>query len=206
LYDGAQNSGLPDTQGFNYLTNPIFGAAANQLFGGGLTTLDTRSKISDSAGYFAKSNLLPDFDRKKGYTVRFKVQVVSENHEGSDKNKDGVADRAGFSIIVLSNDFQGVELGFWTNQVWAQDDGKKLFTHAEGVNFNTTSLIPYELTILGDSYSLSANGKKILSNRLRNYSKFGWPYNINNFLFMGDDTTSAGGLIRLASVQISLLK
>jgi hypothetical protein len=107
----------------------------------------------------------------------------------------------------LGNDFQGVELGFWTNQIWAQDDGKKLFTHAEGANFNTTSgLIPYELTILGDTYTLSANGKKILSNRLRNYSSFGWPYSVNNFLFLGDNTSSAGGLIRLASVQVSLLK
>ncbi len=43
-------------------------------------------------------------DRTTGYTLSFDLQVGSESHVSND--------RAGFSVIALSSDLQGIELGF----------------------------------------------------------------------------------------------
>jgi hypothetical protein len=188
LYDGALG-GTPNTQGFLYLTDPgPPQSSASQSFANGATTL-TSLVNNDKAGYFAGA---PQLNRTNGYSVRFTVQVLDEAH---DNNK-----RAGFSVIVLSSDRRGIELGFWENEIWAQSGAD--FTHAEGAALNTTAaLTTYDLTIVGDSYSLSS-GTAILSGPLRDYSSFGWPYTTPNFVFLGDDTTSAGGQIRLAYVAI----
>jgi len=53
--------------------------------------------------------------------LSFTVQVVEEYHADSDKDGDGVGDRAGFSVIALSSDAQGIEVGFWKDQIWAQE-------------------------------------------------------------------------------------
>lgn len=207
LYDGSLDTGTPDTQGLAY-----FGLGATQTFANGATTLTTSPQKDSQAGYTARAQL-PILDRTVGYVVRFSVQVVGEDHAGSDKNGDMIADRAGFSVIVLSSDQVGIELGFWPDQIWAQEDGaaqpppntNTLFTHAEGGTFDTTSaLIAYELRIQGDSYTLSSPGTVVVSGQLRNYSAFGAPYTNPNFLFLGDNTTSASATVRLAAVSIAL--
>jgi hypothetical protein len=190
LYDGALG-GTPDTQGFLYLTKPS-SPQARQSFSNGATILTTTLQISDQAGYFANPFQMPQLDRTAGYTVGFTAQVLEEIHNNND--------RAGFSVIVLSKDLKGIELGFWQNQVWAQSGPQ--FTHAETTTLDTTAgLIDYELTILGNSYTLTGGGAT-LSGPLRDYSSFGNPYTTANFLFLGDDTTSAGARIRLAKVDI----
>jgi hypothetical protein len=192
LYDGALG-GTPDTQGFSYLTEPILSAQASQSFANGTTTLTTTLQTSDKAGYFANSALMPQLDRTAGYTVRFRTQVLEEIHNNNN--------RAGFSVIVLSSDLKGIELGFWEDQVWAQADSPP-FTRAETKMLDTTAgLIDYELTIHGNSYTLSGGGAT-LSGPLRDYSAEGPPYTLANFLFLGDDTTSASARIRLAKVDI----
>jgi hypothetical protein len=191
LYDGALDTGTPDTQGFFYLTQPA-SPQARQSFANGATTLTTTLQISDQAGYFANPFQMPQLDRAAGYSVRFTAQVLAEAHNDND--------RAGFSVIVLSNDLKGIELGFWQDQVWAQSGPQ--FTRAETVTLDTTAgLIAYELAIVGDSYTLTG-GSAMLSGLLRDYSSFGDPYNRANFLFLGDDTSSAGARIRLAKVDI----
>jgi hypothetical protein len=191
LYDGALNTGTPDTQGFFYLTKPT-SSQARQSFANGATTLTTTLQISDQAGYFASPLQMPQLDRTAGYTVRFTTQVLEETHNNSN--------RAGFSVIVLSSDLKGIELGFWTDQVWAQSPQ---FTRTETATLDTTvGLIAYELAIIGNSYTLTGGGAT-LSGPLRDYSSFGDPYNRANFLFLGDDTTSAGARIRLAKVDIT---
>lgn len=204
LYDGALGS-LPNNQDFNYQTFPFppFVSATQTLTTGG-TILDSTPIITDFAGYFGKSSVMPILDRTSGYTVSFAVQVITETHAGSDKNNDGIDDRAGFSVIVLSNDLEGVELGFWSDQIWAQSDSP-LFTHAEGVTLTTTSLITYNLAVLSDTYTLSANDSMVLTGSLRNYEAFTGtldPYETPNLLFLGDDTTSAKAKIKLAYVSI----
>jgi hypothetical protein len=192
LYAGALG-GTPDTQGFSYLTDPLFSAQATQSFANGATTLTTTLQISDKAGYFSNSSSIPQLDRAAGYTVRFTTQILEETHNNNN--------RAGFSVIVLSSDLKGIELGFWEDQVWAQADLPR-FTHAESTALDTTTgLIAYELRILGNSYTLTGGGAS-LSGPLRDYSAEGQPYTFTNFLFLGDDTSSASARIRLAKVDI----
>ena len=159
-------------------------------------------------GYFSKPTAQLVFDRVIGYTVSFTVQVELEDHAGSDKNKDGIEDRAGFSLIVLSSDKRGIELGFWKDRIWAQEGGtgSTLFTQAEGAAFDTQSARrPYALAVQGDTYTLSSNGTPILSGNLRDYSAFNGfpdPYETPNLIFLGDDTSSAGANIDLAYVAV----
>src|SRR5688572_2245247 len=118
LYDGALG-GTPETQGrIAYRTSPS--AIARQTFEDGATTLDTTRALRDAAGYMVDGRSIPALDRALGYTLSFTVHIVEEAHGESDKDGDGMGDRAGFSVIVLSNDLQGIELGFWPDQIWAQ--------------------------------------------------------------------------------------
>jgi len=203
LYDGSLNT-TPDNQGWLYITDPLPppfgpGSCATQSAGGDVTHLDTNCSTGDSAGYFSKvplqssHPLMPELDRAAGFTISFEVQIVSEFH-----NND---DRAGFSVIVITHDLKGIELGFWTDEIWAQGD-IPLFTHAEGGFFDTTSgMIDYRLAILGDDYYLSAGDVTIVNGQLRDYTSFGNPYDIGDFVFFGDDTSSASASINLASIS-----
>lgn len=217
LYDGALNTGLPDTQGFlTYLFFPLVPpASAVQSFAGGVTTLDTTPDQDDYAGYFREETTGGGLNRLAGYTVRFTGQVDSEVHAGSDRNGDGLDDRAGFSLIVLSSDLQGIELGFWENKIWAQEgglpvsSGGRLFTQAEGAAFDTTTgLIPYDLTVLGDSYTLTSGDTFILSGSLRDYTAFTGTFDLlyktPNLIFLGDDTSAAQAEIKLAAVSVAV--
>lgn len=121
---------------------------------------------------------VPDLDRNSGFVVRFTLRIVGENHAVRDDNNDNIDDRAGFSLIIVCNDQQAIELGFWDNEVWAYEapetaDG--FFTHAEGQTFDTSGeLRSYELTIQGDSYTLTApnaGGEALsLTGPLRDYT------------------------------------
>ena len=197
LYEGSLNT-TPDNQGWLYITDPLPpplgpGSSATQEASGNVTNLNTNAKIGDSAGYFSNVHpLVPEFDRFTGFTISFEVQIESEFHNNND--------RAGFSVIVITHDLKGIELGFWTDEIWAQAD-ILLFTHAEGAAFETTSgLTHYRLAIVGDGYFLSADGLPILNGQLRDYTAFGSPYDIPDFLFFGDDTSSASASIKLASI------
>jgi hypothetical protein len=170
--------------------------------------------------YFSPKNAaVPVLDRTLGYRVRFDVKINSENHTfaDSDKNGDNLSDRAGFSLVAISSDGQkGVEIGFWDNEIWVQKDGISdsgpLFTHdtanASGDRWfgDTTQLSSYELAVLGDNFTLFRNGTAILNNRpLRNYTSFTGPinpYKTPNFLFFGDDTTSASASFELKNVAV----
>jgi hypothetical protein len=176
--------------------------------------LDSMASQRDSAGYFASPQVLPALDRLQGYALHFAVQVVDEYHADSDKDGDGLGDRAGFSVIALGGDTRGVELDFWPGEVWAQEDGAAeppagtLFTRAEHASFDTSSrLVAYALAIHGNTYALAAGGTSILSGRLRDYTAFEGPvnpYRTPNFIFLGDDTSSARARIRLGYVAISV--
>ena len=211
LYDAALG-GTPDTQGkLAFRTSP--NAVATQAFAEGCTILDSMASQPDAAGYFADPRTLPALDRNSGYALRFSVQLVSEYHADSDKDGDGVGDRAGFSVIVLSSDTKGIELGFWEDQIWAQEQGAAeppagtLFTHAESARFDTTGrMLAYTLAVRADSYELSSDSVTLLRGRLRDYTAFDGPvnpYRTPNFIFLGDDTGSARALIKLVYVALT---
>lgn len=194
LYNGSLGS-LPASQGhFTYLTDPFFSASAQQTLLSDGVRLNTTPATSDKAGYFHLS-APPVLSRTLGFSVQFTAQISSESHLNND--------RAGFSLIVLGSDLRGVELAFWQNEIWAQNDSP-LFTHGERVTFDTSAgLVNYKLTMQDNNYTLRANGTQILSGTLRDYSAFGSPYTIPNFIFLGDDTTSAAADFKLTGVVVN---
>lgn len=220
LYDAGLGT-TPDKQHFHYQaingSNPFAPALATQTFMNGATTLDTSPQIADLAGYATTTPDVPVLDRHVGFSVSFTVQIQQENHAGSDKNGDNIDDRAGFSVIVLGSDKKGIELGFWPNQIWVQNDGTAeppagtLFTHGEGAAFNTSSgLISYTLTMKGNTYSISSGSSTILTGNVRDYTA--WeapalapsnPYRTPNLIVLSDNTTSASSITRIQSVSVT---
>jgi hypothetical protein len=196
LYDGSLGT-TPDQQGFIFLA---FGSSSSQQYANGATVLNTTADSSEQAGYFNSET--KKLDRALGYKVRFTIQLEEEEHANPN--------RAGFSVIILSDDLLGLELAFWEDEVWVQEGGSglDLFTHAEGVNFDTTAgLVDYELIILDDAYTLSASGTPILNGLLRDYSAFDdFPdvYETPGLFFMGDDTSTAAAksIISYAALEI----
>jgi hypothetical protein len=197
LFDAAWNT-LPASQGWT------FGALgpAGQTLTNGSVELDSTVPGAIQAGY---TRIAPSpLNRTNGFTFLFSAQVRTENHSSPN--------RAGFSVIVLGADKLGIELGFWTNLIFAQAQ-TPLFTHAEDVSFTTsTGHVNYTLTFQAAHYVLRADGILILTGPLRDYSAFtGFPdvYETPNFLFLGDDTSSAtavAGIRRVALVQPPSLK
>ncbi len=127
----------------------------------------------------------------EGFWLRFRLRLNSEAHASGE--------RAGLSIIALGSGLEGIELGFWTDQVWAQNTG---FTKGESTSdISSAVFVNYNLLMQGGSYAMFRDTTLILTGLLRDYSSFGSPYTIPNFLFIGDDTTSARASFDLASVQ-----
>jgi hypothetical protein len=212
LYNGSLGTS-PTAQG--WVTSTGAGSSTPDASG---VVFDSSSADSIQGGYSRFSNVL---NRATGYTVRFDLQVLSEDHSNPNAQNntaiDSIADRSGVSVTFLSSDLLGIELGFWTDEIWAQNDGAvkadplvapsgTRFTHGEGAAFNTTSLTRYDLSVLGATYRLYAGGNfsaPILSGSLRNYSNEGFPYSLANFMFLGDNTTSARGSFRMNLVTLT---
>ncbi|MGZ9223661.1 MAG: choice-of-anchor Y domain-containing protein, partial [Anaerolineales bacterium] len=202
LYDAAAGA-LPTAPLMNFTDFPP--GAASPAYANGMTFLDTTtSGNSTYAGWISNVTTTPGFptlDRTVGFQLDFALQIDSESHTNNN--------RAGFSIIVLSDDARGIELAFWENEIWAQNDQKTggLFRHGEGTLFaTTTGLINYQVIVVNDTYTLTANTEPILTGPQRDYSQFeGFPdpYETPNFLFLGDDTTSAQARIQLGFVSIT---
>lgn len=172
--------------------------------------------------YTAKNPNFPVLNQNDGFQVSFEAQVISNTLANND--------RAVFSITLVMDDGQtAIELGFQRTgagqgRIFAQSDGQTpspgggtptLFTAAEETTFDTTSnLVRYTLDVSGTTYSLKANGTEILTGPLRNYSSFTPtpvqgvtppnPYTVRNLLFLGDNTTSAGGSFTLGDVSLQM--
>ncbi len=149
LYDPSLGS-LPANQGWISLVLP----PATQAINGGLLQLNTTPERETTAGYFSESlwngsaehPRMPMLDRLQGYTIGFQLQVLSEDHDDTrDDNGDGKDDRAGFSVIAISQDLLGLELGFFEDRIWAYaaagEGTNSLFTQAEGVAYDTTTAL-----------------------------------------------------------------
>jgi hypothetical protein len=193
--------GAPEGQPrWHYLTKPLIGSKAVRTRVDEGWRLDTTGETKDSAGFFSlrlpfPGGIMsrPKIDRRTGFSVHFRLAVLSENHVRRE--------RAGISLIVISDDLKGVELGFWNNEIWAQLDDP-LFTHGEGAAFETAPAVEYELRLIGDRYELNASGRRILEGPLKNYSSFGFPYDRRSFLFYGDDTGTAAADMELRALRV----
>ncbi|AFZ26966.1 PEP-CTERM putative exosortase interaction domain-containing protein [Cylindrospermum stagnale PCC 7417] len=220
LYDGASNV-TPDQY-----NSPSPWLTFTSLFGGtqgasgGVTNLDTSTNNITYAGYSNYSvnapttpvnPLFPGLDRNAGYTLSFTVRINSQVNDGTNG-----ANRAGFSVIVLSSDKQGIELGFRNNVGFINDDifaqNNSSFNGGgeqnTGVSALLGSLTTYDLNVFGSSYTLSNGANSLLTGSLRDYTAAtglgSQVYNTPNFIFLGDDTTSARANIDLANVSITV--
>ena len=203
LYDGTLDT-TPGSQ--PWLSFLAVGGPAPETVANDATTLETIN--TDSAGYSNYSGLaqknanFPPLNPVEGFRLSFTVSVNSEDHSGVNG-----PNRAGFSVILLGSDKQGIELGFWADEIWAQEGGSQnLFTKAEGAAFDTSVSTTYDLTIVGNSYMLGSGATPILSGSVRDYSAFsGFPdvYDLPSFIFLGDDTSSAHANITLAEVVLA---
>jgi hypothetical protein len=157
--------------------------------------LDTSLSTTTQAGYSLISPV--PLNRTNGFTLGFTAQLHTGSHASTN--------RAGFSLILMDNDQRGLELGFWSDHIFAQADSP-LFVHAEDVAFATTnSFIDYRLSLFSTNYLLRAQGEPILSGPIRNYTAFSGfphPYRTPNFIFLGDDTSSASAAVSLREVVL----
>ncbi|WP_414753198.1 putative Ig domain-containing protein [Anabaena sp. CCY 9910] len=247
LYDGSLGS-LPTSQGWlkfgasPAITLPIvgnvlgFGGTQSQISGGTQLNSNTTPASSSlgftpstgSSGYSNYNSYapvlfnqsFPVLDPVKGFTISFDVKINSETHT-SDDNGDGIQDRAGFSVIVVTSDkTKAIELGFWMDEIWAQT-ASPLFTHStteRAFRNTTTEVTRYNLVVENNTYKLFATGLStpILSGNLRDYTAFNHttaapspinslpfdPYETPNFLFLGDNTSSARASSDLTRVEL----
>ena len=194
LYDAALNS-LPQAQGW---AGPVGPAAVGVA--GGVLTFDTTFANAVQAGFFRSDQLLGS---TTGFRVGLTAQVLSESHANND--------RAGFSLIVLDSAHRGVELGFWADSIFALNAPTQLnpglFTHAESSapGFRpAAAMTSNSLQLRNGAYTLSAGNATILSGAMRDYSASVQPvYSTNNFMFFGDDTSSARAAVNIGLVSVS---
>lgn len=204
LYDDSVSQKPAEQPWLNYADDSLItsGTATETVVPGVGVRLVTDNSVS--AGYSnyqvdgtLKNAAFPSLDRATGYWLDFELKVNSESHSGSDN-------RAGFSVIALSSDRKGIELGFWEDRIWAQADDP-LFTKSEESFFDTTAdEVSYRLFIQDDTYDLYGEGSLLLSGQLRDYTAFGnAPYIIPNFIFFGDNTSSAQADVILGQIAVS---
>ena len=193
LYTGTS---VPGSQGW---AGPFF--VLPQLDPAGFVRLDTTTSSALQDGYARTEPLLRS---DPGFRIDFTAKVESETH--------GNNNRAGFSMIVTDQNKHGIELGFWTDHVWAQNfqliNGTvPTFTHGTDATFVTTDMTDYSLTVVGGHYTLRAGGTQLFNGDTIFYDAPGLlgsdvPYRTPNVLFFGDDTTSAAAKFDLKSVSV----
>ncbi|BAZ00783.1 putative Ig [Tolypothrix tenuis PCC 7101] len=200
---GSPNGG---TQSFsNGVTNLNTSASNNNgIYGGysnyNLTTSASPSVITPTT---LVNSLFPSLDRNAGYSLTFTVKINSQVNDGTNG-----AYRAGFSVIAISSDKQGIEIGFRNSDIFSQASSSfnSIGEQVTNVSSLLSSLNTYTLNIVGSNYTLTNNTTTLLSGVLRDYttaSGFGSDvYRTSNFIFLGDDTTSARADIDLQSISL----
>ena len=191
LYDGALG-GLPSDQGM------VFSGSVTPTTSGGVTNLNSTGSNAEQAGFGALRPL--ELDASLGYSLEFTAEILAESHSGNPV-------RAGFSVIMVGADpTASIEIGFQDGRVFAQNDAPLFGDPPADSNpgFNPVGLgfVDYSLAVLGDSYTLLANGAAVLDGELRNYSAFGFPYSFPGTIFLGDNTGSAMANVNLSRVAL----
>jgi hypothetical protein len=196
------------------------------------TTFDTTSTEAIEGGYSnytvslspaLVNGAFPTLNPTTGFTVSFDVAINSETHGADDT-------RAGFDVIVLGSNHLGVELGFWMNDIWAQEytapvspatngtispDPAEDYDdlHSGSPDISTSALTQYNLTIQGGNYTLTAGATDpvpLFSGPTHDYSAYQLPpgepnpYGLSNYIFMGDDTTDAEGSETIAALSVTV--
>ena len=204
LYDATATSPVQTLDGANWLWHYGAVGSAAEATSASATTLDTSASIVTQAGFNASNGgsfpvaPMPTLNRFSGYTVEAKLAVTAENHSSN-------TNRAGFSLIALSQDHLGIEIAFWTDHIWAYDfTAPSTFTHsAEDVAFTTTATTDYFLSILNNTYTLKSGSTTLLTGNLRDYSPRGLVYPTPSYLFLGDDTSESSSASAISFIAVT---
>ncbi len=180
------------------------GVTLNTNFNGNNTGYSGYSTdtYSVSKGLTPVSPNLPILDPSTGFSISFNVAVTNESSQSN---------RSGFSVIVIGNNKQGVELGFKSGSIFTQNSD---FTQGESVSYDTSIPTNYTLTVNGNNYTLSY-GSQSLTGTTRSYifnpttSQPALPANYNpyttaNYLFFGDDTDQGSSTFTLGTVTATV--
>jgi hypothetical protein len=213
LYDGDLGT-LPQQQQF---VIPLLPPQPTIELRTNATFVDTMGNDATTAAFLARPTQPFTLNRTLGYSLSVTMRMLDEGHDGptADKNGDNLADRAGMSFTLLGSDERGIEVAFWKDRIWAQEDGAAqppfgtLFTHilTESVAFDTTSITrTYQIHIRDQQYTVLADGTPLLSGELRDYGAlsgaFSVLYNTPNSVYVGDNTSSARGQFMLERVVV----
>ncbi|MGK7903666.1 MAG: hypothetical protein AB4352_20120 [Hormoscilla sp.] len=211
LYDGV---GLPISQGElipGALNSSGLPVASDETAVSGGVQVDTNANLAEYSGYsnynpltstFVNSPLPYTLDQSLGYSIVFNVTLNSTTSNNPN--------RAAFSITAIGVGNQGIELAFEPNSIFAQNAD---FTLGENQPFTTNSNTDYELRVTSSNYQLFANSSQILTGSLRTYNfnpltsdpplgTFN-PYEIPNFIFLGDNTGQEDGEFTLRSASVT---
>jgi hypothetical protein len=218
LYDGSLG-GTPNSGSYlNFFSIPTLPAPTSNGSG---VTLNTSLNEGIYAGYSnynatvvgntvsvggLVNPLFPVLDSAVGYTLSFKMQINSQTNTGPNG-----ANRAGFSALILDNNKKGIEIGFRNSDIFAQPDANfnSILPSEQktGIGGTLGSPTTYDLTVLGNSYTLSTGGNTLINGLLRDYTGAQGAgsaiYNTANFLFLGDDTTSASASVNLQNITLN---
>ncbi|MGJ3252000.1 MAG: PPC domain-containing protein [Elainellaceae cyanobacterium] len=148
------------------------------------------------------NSLFPVLDASVGYTLEFTLTLNSETSG---------ANRAGFSLIMMNNTAQGVELAFKGDRIFAQSAN---FTEVATESAPLSSIgraINYTLDVSDTNYELFADGTSLFSGLLRDFNfdpalsdpplPFS-PYDRLNFLFFGDNTDQGHADFTLGPISL----
>lgn len=194
LYDPALGS-LPSAQGWLPLA---LGAPASQGVAGGLYALDTTGPGVSIWGNGRSSPLV--LDTQAGFELSFSLQLLAETHTSPN--------RAGYTLLMVgAQATQALELGFWTDHIWAQrydaSQADRLVHDIDAAFDTTAALTTYTLAVQQQQFTLSAGGTALLSGALRDYTLDGFPYTTPNALFLGDNSSRGNSISRLGAVSLS---
>jgi hypothetical protein len=209
--------GTPGVRRLAYGQIPVpFSAGVPFAGGAGTGSLNTSNVFIFNTGYAGYTNydpttlnLLPSFTTKldgdTGFNLAFTLQI---NAETSNPN------RAGFSLTVTSANQTGIELGFRTNQIFAQSSN---FIETINSAINTTVSRNYTLQVINGKYTLLDGATPVgnLSNQpLISYNfnpalsspplTFN-PYTSPNFLFFGDNTDQGNANFTISNISVNAL-
>lgn len=211
LYDPTVPvNNLPDQQGWYYgFFSPDLIVDATTGVSGGMLRMNSTADLDDYAGYFSYNPLnlaapaLPlSLNRAPGFTLTFRARIAAEDHSGN-------PNRGGFSFLIVTDDnTKALELAFHTDRIFSYNSA---FLPDLIALRATDVMTRYDLTVVGDHWSLAADATPILSGPLVDYTGFPGllvpiinvlidPYERPHTIFFGDDTTSAGADVYLGEI------
>lgn len=207
LYDAVDQgavlpSSAPWSRSYAAVVNSLDpGSFANRGMSNPAANTFLSTSTDAQAGY--SKTIANGLNSTMGFSIDFSLRLVSESHVSDN--------RSGLSLIVLDSAAKGVEISFWTDEVWLKN-ADTAFSHSatERIATSTTALErTYRLTFLNGNYTLAIDGSDAFGGGLRNYGAIasGFPatlvYNSSNFVFFGDNTSSAAANFELGNTTLA---